>query len=206
MAKPIADFIKMRTQPEDFRLWNGLALYSVEGRPPPWGNNVWPAIITARARVRLAKEMERIRAAGGTVLYCDTDSIIYSGARGIKYPAHAEKPGTFESRGEYSKLFIAGKKEYGLQDANGAWEIHVKGVPAAAREGYLFTGKAEYQQPTRLREAARRGIKANVWGDKHKQRKVSFSDRAVRADGTLEPMAILPDSKKKPAKRGKKNG
>lgn len=190
VAMPIDKFAQLANPPADFRVWNRICIYSVKGAPPPWGNNVWPMIITATARVRLQEEMEKVRAHGGTVLYCDTDSIIFCGAESLEYPEKAAKAGDFELRGRYQRIHIAGKKEYGLLNDAGEWEIHVKGVPLAAREEYLFTGRAEYQKPNRMREAARRGLKANVWSKKLKERRTTLDDRARRADGTLSPITI----------------
>lgn len=190
VATPLSKFIKKTKLPEDFRIWNGIVIYSVKGSPPPWGNNVWPAIITSRARVRLAQEMARIREAGGIVLYCDTDSIIFQGADQLEYPEKAAKIGDFELRGKYAKILIAGKKEYGLCDDEGNWEIHVKGVPEKERAGYLFNGRAIYEKPNRLKESARRGLTPNLWEKVEKQRKVSFKDRVRRADGTFQPVVI----------------
>ncbi len=189
-AEPLEKFVNKRNPPDDFRIWHGIAIYSEKGAPPPWGNNIWSAIITARARVRLAKEMQRVRGLGGTVLYCDTDSIIYAGAENLEYPEKAKEAGDFELRGKYPKIYIAGKKEYGLCDFDGKWEIHVKGVPLAAREEYLFKGEASYQKPTRLREAARRGKKANEWNEVSKTRKVNFNNRTLRHDKTFHPILI----------------
>ena len=190
VATTIDKFSKVKNPPMNFRVWNGLVIYSVEGTPPPWGNNVWPAIITARARVRLAKEMQLIRDAGGTVLYCDTDSIIYQGAESLAYPEKAAKIGDFELRGKFAKILIAGKKEYGLWDYEGTCYLYAKGVPQSERERYLTTGMASYERPNRLREAARRGIKANVWEPRTKVRKVSFRKRIKKPDGTFLPISI----------------
>lgn len=190
VATTIEKFTKVRKPPLKFRVWNGLVIYTVKGSPPPWGNNVWPAIITARARVRLAQEMRRIREAGGTVLYCDTDSIIYKGADGLSYPEKAANIGDFELRGQFAKILIAGKKEYGLWDHDGKCYLHAKGVPLSQREKYLLTGTAEYEKPNRLRESSRRGLQANVWQSVVKVRKVSFSQRVRKPDGTFEPITI----------------
>jgi len=190
VATTIERFTKVRKPPQKFRVWNGLVIYSVNGSPPPWGNNLWPAIITARARIRLAAEMQKIRDAGGTVLYCDTDSIIYKGADGLVYPEKAAKIGDFELRGQFEKIPIAGKKEYGLWGYDGKCYLHAKGVPFSQREKYLLTGTAEYEKPNRLRESSRRGLQANVWQSVVKVRKVSFSQRVRKPDGTFEPITI----------------
>ena len=184
-AMPLAKFMELETAPLEWRAWNGLAIFSEEGTPPPWSNMVWPAFVTARARVRLLAEMERVRAAGGRVLYCDTDSAFFTGAKRLRYPGKATRPGTFENRGTFRSLLLVGKKEYALQRGANVWDIHAKGVPYAERMRYLREGIAEFDRPTRLREAARGGLKPNVWRRVRKQRRVSLIEGASQRDGAL---------------------
>lgn len=206
-VKPLADFLKLNPCPEDFRVWNGLVIYNVEEAPPKWGSVVWPAFVTARARLRLHSEMERVQRNGGTVLYSDTDGLLFRGAQNLSYPGKAARPGTFEFRGSYPNAKIAGKKEYGLQRESGEWEIHIKGVPFAAREIYLRTGKATYEKPVRIKESARRDIAANHWIEITKVRRVSYAHRSVLADGTLAPIVLSHnDAKTNPRIKGSGNG
>jgi len=164
-------------------------IYRTEAPPPPWGNNLWAAIITARARVRLHQEILALRAAGARVLYCDTDSVMYTGIPPM-HSMKAEKAGDFETRGVYKRLLIAGKKEYGLENESGTWEFHVKGVPFDERGPYLRSGYASFQRPTRLLEGARNGNRPNVWGLREKRRHVDYSSRARTRDGLLAPLII----------------
>jgi len=195
-ATPLARFDKLRRIPTDVRVWNGLAIYRVDARPPYWGNNVWAAIVTARARVRLHQEMEHLRTTGSRVLYCDTDSVIYQAPKGKRprYPERATEPGQFESRGRFRALIIVGKKEYALERSPGKWDVHVKGVPFAERMRYLTEGSATFQRPVRLLESGRIGIRANVWRTVSKQRHVSYEKRIRKADGSLGPVQIEPGS------------
>ncbi len=188
-AVSLERFAELEKRPVDFRVWNGLALWSQDSEPPPWGNMIWAALITARARVKLYREFKALRAGGARVLYCDTDSALYTGPSRV-YPAKAAAPGDFESRGEYRSALLVGKKEYGLEDFRGGWEVHVKGVPLAERRKYLETGRAKYQRPTRLREAARRGLDANIWQDVEKQRRVTHANRRRSRAGDLLPLIV----------------
>jgi hypothetical protein len=176
-----------RPDPPLARIWNGLAVYRVESKAPPWGNVVWAAFVTARARIRLHREIERIRERGGTVLYCDTDSVFYTGAR-VRYPARAEKPGEFESRGTFRSVLIVGKKEYMIETRKGSWTAHAKGIPASVRREYLETGRASFQRPTKLRESVRTGDTPNGWKTRTKVRHASFNKRSRNVDGTLRPI------------------
>jgi hypothetical protein len=181
-AVPLERFLALPVAPTTWREWNGLAIYSTDGIPPPWGNNVWPAFVTARARVRLADEIEALSARGCRPLYCDTDSVIFQGD--ARYPAKADKPGTFEMRGRFSRFLLAGKKEYALKHGR-TWDVHAKGIPFAERFRYLQEGVAEFSRPARLREAARDGGTPNVWKRVRKQRRTDIRKDASPVDGAL---------------------
>lgn len=188
-AVPLRQLHRMESPPRDFRVWNGLAFYREDGPPPPWGNFVWAAFVTARARVRLHRELLKIERAGRRPLYCDTDSVVYVGDP-IRYPSKAVAPGEFESRGDYRRVLLVGKKEYGLQDSRGRWTYHVKGVPIAQRAGYLREGRAEFARPVRMRESARVHVPANVWRTVRKQRQPRRDRREPLADGALPVMIV----------------
>lgn len=168
-AVPLDKLLAMENPPLEWRPWNGLAIYSTDHEPPPWSNHVWPAFVTARARVRLAETAHRVIARGGRVLYCDTDSLMFEGV--VRFPKKARAPGDFELRGTYRQALIVGKKEYALEVKRGRWETHAKGVPAAQREQYLREGVATFVRPVRIRESSRIGQPANVWREVTKQRR-----------------------------------
>lgn len=172
-AVTVDKFIAMSPRPEGAREWNGLVIYQQDGSPPPWSNMVWPAFVTARARVRLADEIERVHHEGGRVFYCDTDSMIYTGP--TTYPERARAIGGFETRGTYRSVLIVGKKEYALELGRGRWDAHVKGVPEAERFTYLVTGETRFSRPTRLREAGRANVPVNVWREVVKKRRTIVS-------------------------------
>lgn len=189
-AMELSKFEQMEKRPAEFRVWCGIVFYRTEGEPPPWTNYVWPAIVTARARIRLHREIVRIEKAGGIPLYCDTDSVIYTGAADLHYPEKARRPGDFEFRGKFRSVLIVGKKEYGLEHEKNKWTVHAKGVPLSERRRYLLDGVANFERPVKMREAARSGETANNWTKRTKQRRVSFSHRARRPDGTLAPVKL----------------
>jgi len=169
VAVPQAVWEDMKPRPRDTRLGLGLALYTLDTPPPPWGNVVWAALVTARCRVRLLAELHHLREAGCTPLYCDTDGIYYLG--GFRYPQKAANVGGWEDRGHYSRMTIRGKKEYGIKRAGEPWTWYAKGVPFAAREEYVRNGVASFVRPNRLRESLRLGKAPNVWEDREKRRK-----------------------------------
>ena len=180
----------LKTPPLEWRPWNGLAIFSKDGIPPPWGNNVWAAWITARARARLAREITTLEERGARILYCDTDSVIYQPGRVAgRYPAKAKEVGQFELRGKYNEVVIVGKKEYALRQDD-EWEIMCKGVPKAQRMTYLQHGGATFVRPVKVRESSRIGIPANVWRPVHKVRRTDLREKARRTDGAL-PIPVI---------------
>jgi len=189
VSVPLERFHKLKIAPLDYRVWNGLAVYRVDGAPPPWSNNVWPAIVTARARIRLHQEMHKILKKGGRLFYCDTDSVMFD-LKGARYPASVTEPGRFEMRGRFKRILIVGKKEYAIEGYDGKIELHAKGVPMIARREYLETGRASFQRPTRLLESTRTGGTPNEWTTRTKERRVSFASRARKADGSLAPIKV----------------
>lgn len=200
VSTTLEKFHKLKVAPLDFRVWNGLAVYRVDGTPPPWGNNIWPAIVTARARIRLHQEMQKILDRGGRLFYCDTDSVMFD-MKGARYPRAVSEPGKFESRGRFRKILIVGKKEYALEDFDGHIELHAKGVPMIARREYLETGRATFQRPTRLLESTRTGGTPNIWTTRSKQRRVSFASRTRKADGSLAPISVSAERSQHGAKK-----
>jgi hypothetical protein len=185
---PAEQLFKMEEPPQDFRVWNGLVFYRRSAKPPPWGNNLWAAVTTARARVKLHREMSRLIAQGCRVLYCDTDSVVYIGD-GPRYPEKAKRAGVFESRGEYGEMLIVGKKEYGLRDGR-QWELHAKGVPKAERKRYLKEGIAEFQRPVKMRESSRINVAANTWRTVRKERRTVNRGREILPDGRLRVLEV----------------
>lgn len=186
-AVPIERLLEMPNPPLDWRPWNGLAIYSEEHAAPPWSNFVWPAIITARARMRLASAAERIMDKGGRLLYCDTDSLMYLGGD-VRFPKSARHVGDFELRGRYRQAVIVGKKEYALEVRRNRWDVHAKGVPFGERERYLREGVAEFSRPVKIRESTRIGVAANVWRKVTKHRRTVLRGR--KSDGALQTPII----------------
>lgn len=191
-AVPIDRLLAMDDPPFDWRAWNGLAIYSTDHDPPPWSNHVWPAFVTARARIKLAGLIRSVAEHGGRPLYCDTDSLMFQGTQ--RFPKHARKIGDFELRGSYRTAVIVGKKEYALEVRKGKWKPYVKGVPFSERERYIREGVADFVRPVRIRESARIGVAANVWKRVHKERRTKLRGR--KSDGRVSVPVIAPGKKR----------
>ena len=91
------------------------------------------ASITGFVRSLLFKEMCRIRCEGGTVLYCDTDSIVFSGVGERIRPKFDKELGGWSCDGEFEKGGIAGKKLYAFKGKEG-WKTACKGVRISPEE------------------------------------------------------------------------
>jgi hypothetical protein len=189
MCIPAEQIFTMDDPPQDFRVWNGLIFYRRSAKPPPWGNNLWAAVTTARARIKLHQEMTRLLAKGCRVLYCDTDSVVFLG-KSPRYPEKASRAGLFESRGEYREILIVGKKEYGLRSGPRTWELHAKGVPKSQRKRYLREGVAEFQRPVKMRESSRINVAANTWRTVRKERRTVNRGRERMPDGRLRVIEV----------------
>lgn len=184
-------FKRLERRPLDAREWNGLVVWEEDAPPPPWGNMVWAAWVTARARVRIAERIAQLGERGARPLYCDTDSVMFTG-RGGRFPKVAARAGDFELKGKHTRLLLVGKKEYALETEPGKWLAHAKGVPLLARYRYLTEGRADFERPVRLRESMRSGETVNEWRRREKVRRVDLKARAL-LDGTLPHPRVRED-------------
>lgn len=94
------------------------------------------ASITGFVRSLLLKEMCRIRQTGGTVLYCDTDSIVFKGGEA---PGLDDKLGGWSCDGLFTRGGIAGKKLYAywgpaVKKGKPGWKTACKGVRISPEE------------------------------------------------------------------------
>lgn len=189
VAMSLKRFEALPAKPLAAKVWCGLAIWRVDGEPPFWANNLWSAIVTARARIKLRREMASLVESRARLVYCDTDGILFTGGK-VRYPEQASEPGDFERRGHYRRALIVGKKEYALEIRPGVWEPHAKGIPYAERMEYLETGKVGFDRPVRLLESMRIGIAANVWRRVEKIRRAKLEKGGRTADGSLLPITI----------------
>lgn len=90
------------------------------------------ASITGFVRAKLWREMCRIRQAGGTILYNDTDSLTVQGAT----VECGEEIGDWTLDGDCTEGAIAGKKLYAFKCRDGAWKISSKGARLDAGQVY----------------------------------------------------------------------
>lgn len=96
------------------------------------------ASITGFVRAYLLKQMHAIRQAGGTVFYCDTDSIVYTGDVDACINL-GDEVGQWEREFTGDKGGIAGRKLYAFHNANKCkpdkeWKTACKGVKLSPAE------------------------------------------------------------------------
>lgn len=106
------------------------------------------ARVTAMARVRLLRAMLQAMELGGTVYYCDTDSIVTNVVMPTSSELGALKDEYPEQSGKLSGYFL-GPKLYLLTDESSGFEkIKAKGLQQRTRENLelLASGKTIYQK------------------------------------------------------------
>ena len=140
---------------------------------------------SANGRVRLNQAMLSLHP--DQVLYCDTDSLIYSGGPEIE---SGEGLGQLKLEGHYAKAAFVLPKVYCLTKRNGDSTYVAKGVPRDKAESFILNGFADFDAPIRLRESMRTGKQANVWSTKTRTIQSRYDKRKVRPDGTTTPLII----------------
>lgn len=156
-----------------------------EGTPPKTANYMWGIYVTCYARLELLKHLSTVHEMGGTLLYCDTDSVM------------------FEYKGDISKKLDIGnslgqlsleKCDYGIfrqskgyllcNEVNGQLEViksASKGVAIHEAPAFILDGVALAKKPMRFKEAlirthaksnkgkALKDIGLNVWREIEKK-------------------------------------
>lgn len=89
------------------------------------------ASITGAARATLIEAIGAVQSAGGTVHYCDTDSIVFEGEATMNLGAQL---GQWKVECELDRLVIAAPKLYALLKDDGKWKVASKGVRATAKQ------------------------------------------------------------------------
>lgn len=112
----------------------GRPLMSIDLLPDEWRflHVGAAASVTGCVRAQLLTQMCQLRAAGGKVLYCDTDSITVEGAT-METGAGI---GEWCQEAECVEGAFAGKKMYALKTVGGKWKTASKGVRLTPAEIY----------------------------------------------------------------------
>jgi len=86
------------------------------------------ASITGFVRSFLLRHIDRIEKAGGRVLYCDTDSLVFQDVAAGDVCTLGKKLGEWTHEGRFDHGAIAGKKLYAFHGLDGKWKTATKGV------------------------------------------------------------------------------
>jgi hypothetical protein len=163
--------------------------YVQEGRKYPGHTNaIWAIVTTAKARLYLLGQMERIIESGGRLLYCDTDSIFYQSEK----PLHREssKIGGWKLEGKYSFAQFLAPKLYGVLDYDNTLKVRAKGVPKSAAVKFFNEGKATFSRPIKLRSILKQHRTGNHWIETAKERRTAYTKRTVLDGGGTAPLVL----------------
>lgn len=109
-------------------IWEREALIEDDGMK--YINVATAASITGASRACLIDAIGAVISDGGTVHYCDTDSIVFEGRATMDL---GPKLGQWKVECELARVVIAGPKLYALEIDSGKWKVASKGVRASAQ-------------------------------------------------------------------------
>lgn len=154
---------------EERRIGSFWDYVQTETEAPKTANFLWGLHVTAYARLELVKHLETVLNNGGTLLYCDTDSIMFTGERAAKAMPVSSKLGDL-SKETYDKGIFRQAKGYLLCNYQGKKrkrlvieKVACKGVATTHAYEFIVEGLATAVKPMRFKEALiRTGVKRNA--------------------------------------------
>jgi hypothetical protein len=165
-----------------------MCIFELEEDYPYQTNFIWPAYITARARIYLHKLLTEIKSNGNKLLYCDTDSVIFKGStKGLKL---SNELGSFKLEGTFKSFNAKGAKIYKYRKMDNETVVKCKGVPSKQMNEFFDTAKTSYKKPLKMREALRRDLRPNLWIEQTKVVVEEYSKGKVLKNGTVIPLTI----------------
>jgi hypothetical protein len=195
-----------KAKPADF--WNGVmlgdwVLANRKGKSPVHANFVWSAYINAKCRRMQMNLYRAIDAAGGRVLYGDTDSALACLSNAMKAKKLLADFDAELSMSEITEARIFGPKVYVFRDKEGVNVISAKGVPGRLHEqiaeGHL---ELEADQPGTFWELLRanaahrlKGLK-NSWVRKHYSITSNFRNRVLKGNSAWTDPVIFSEGRK----------
>lgn len=168
-------------------IYGDLVIYVTQDRYPVNTNMVWAAYTTAFARLYLHEWLTKIKAAGGRLLYCDTDSVFYLHPKPL-VPV-GEKLGAFKDEGVYTEADIRLPKMYRLS-SGARVVVKAKGVGKKYQEAFFENGEVLVKRPVKFRESLRRNLTPNFWMDTPKTNHLKYDKGEVLKDGTVRPFTL----------------
>lgn len=140
-----------------------------ESKAPKTANFLWGLHVTAYARLELVKHLETVSQNGGTLLYCDTDSIMFTGDKALHCMPISSKLGDL-SKEQYDEGIFRQAKGYLLCNYADAKKknlvikkVACKGVATSHAYEFIVEGLATAVKPMRFKEALiRTGVAKNA--------------------------------------------
>lgn len=144
-----------------------------------------PIFITAYARIALYRMIEKVKEIGGTLIYTDTDSVMFTF---FDHKDHEKKiKETFEidnklghySLEKFSSGYFHNLKMYILGDDE---KITCKGISGTEnKKEFITTGKTTVKKPVKYRQSVKsvQGLKANFWEQFDKKDNNKFMKRVL---------------------------
>lgn len=168
--------------------------------PPNTACYLWGAYVTSYARIHLHKSLQAVHDAGDTLLYCDTDSVMYHGNKSRLDLDEIRLGAMKVEKFKAAKFYTA--KGYCLIPLEGKPKIACKGVSAPKADvctnyldiaqnpqlKFLETGESETVKPYRLKQALVQNKKANVWETFRKTCKTPYMKRT--GEGITKPLVL----------------
>lgn len=178
--------------------------YNIEKTIAPFtANFMWGIYVTSYARIYLHKALQQIHDMGGILLYCDTDSVMYTGLDKCPLPL-GDKLGQWDIE-TYDLVIFRQSKGYLLCNRNWSWynieKVACKGVNTENAYEFIIEGMATTFKPMRFKEAQIRihaaknkdkflsEVGVNIWRDVEKQMRSIYIKRKGRR-GVTRPVAV----------------
>lgn len=128
-------------------------------KPPATANYMWGTYVTSYARLTLLERMNRVHDAGGTLLYCDTDSILFYGDAAKETLEYSDTAlGAMKVKKFDFGNFVMAKGYYLCKAVPGGYQpvkLACKGVNQVHGLSYLHGHPVKYEKPVKLKEGLR---------------------------------------------------
>lgn len=158
-------------------------------------NPLWSSYVTAYSRIYLWQNLSYIDD-NADLLYCDTDSIIYTNGKNNLLPINNKIGGW--SLEKFNEIEIKGNKFYRMKNKK-EFVYKSKGIPKNEQEIFFDLSIATFLKPIKLRESLgitgineNQKIKImNYWTYITKELKTNYDKRRLLNSGFTEPFDIL---------------
>ncbi len=128
-------------------------------KPPANANYMWGTYITSYARLSLLERMNAVHDAGGTLLYCDTDSILFYGEKAKDALTYSDTVlGAMKVKSYAFGNFVMAKGYYlckAVPEGYQPVKLACKGVNQLYGLSYLHGHPVKYEKPVKLKEGLR---------------------------------------------------